>query len=197
MSSGGRACTSVRHAKEGFMNRSVFHAAGLIAAGAVVWAPGSACAEETPSATVTSHSGGYSLNPGGPAEGTVTREYQSPDAELLATGAFLLGVSYAGSVIVAGTSDRPEDHRLFIPVAGPWMDLTHRQHCADRVCPDETADRVLLVANGLLQSVGALQIISSFLFPTKYTETRPIAKGVHVAPQAGIGMAGVTAYGAF
>jgi hypothetical protein len=54
-----------------------------------------------------------------------------PNRELLHGGILALGVPYVASVVVAATSDRPEDKHLYIPVAGPWMDLANRSGCGN------------------------------------------------------------------
>src|SRR4051812_1512602 len=110
------------------MNRSALYAAALIAAGAIAWAPREAYAAES---TTNDAPEGYSLNPTRPSPRMVTREYQTPNESFVSSGAFLFGTTYAASAIVAATSDRPEDRRLFIPVAGPWLDLRHRERCPD------------------------------------------------------------------
>ncbi|MGC4069063.1 MAG: hypothetical protein QM784_31350 [Polyangiaceae bacterium] len=46
-----------------------------------------------------------------------------PNRPLLVTGAVISGASYAGSAIVAATSDRGSDDKLYYPVAGPWLSL--------------------------------------------------------------------------
>ena len=130
--------------------------------------------------------------------GFTTEEREEPDASLLSSGAFLLGTTYAASAIVAATSQREADHKLYVPVAGPWMDLMKRERCAGRTaCASETANRVLLVADGVLQGIGALQVLGAFAFPRKFTEVVPRAGHVHVTPTAMAGGAGITAYGAF
>ncbi|HMI85384.1 MAG TPA: hypothetical protein VK550_14915 [Polyangiaceae bacterium] len=95
-----------------------------------------------------------------------------PNRELLHSGIFALGVPYVASVIVAASSDRSEDKHLYIPVAGPWMDYANRGGCGhlgEPSCDTETAYKVLLIGNGILQGVGALEIIGSFLFPQTRT----------------------------
>jgi hypothetical protein len=98
-----------------------------------------------------------------------------PNRELLRSGLFALGVPYVASVIVAATSERPEDKHLYIPVAGPWLDFANRGPCGrvgEPSCEMETAYKVLLIGNGILQGVGALEIVGSFLFPETRTVTR-------------------------
>jgi hypothetical protein len=61
--------------------------------------------------------------------------------------------------VVAGFSDESSDKRLYIPVAGPWLDLAERD-CPD--CRHETANKALLVVDGIFQGLGALDIVGSF-----------------------------------
>jgi hypothetical protein len=108
-----------------------------------------------------------------------------PNRELLHSGIFALGVPYVASVIVAASSDRSEDKHLYIPVAGPWMDYANRSSCGhagEPSCDTETAYKVLLIGNGILQGVGALEIVGSFLFPQTTTVTASTDRKVLVSP---------------
>lgn len=109
-----------------------------------------------------------------------------PNRELLHSGIFALGVPYVASVIVAATSDRSEDKHLYIPVVGPWLDFANRGPCGNAgqpSCDAETAYKVLLVGNGILQGVGALEIVGSFLYPQTRTVTRSATdRRVFVSP---------------
>lgn len=49
-----------------------------------------------------------------------------PNRPMLITGAVVLGGTYAASAIVGAASKREADDKLFLPVVGPWMDLTKR-----------------------------------------------------------------------
>lgn len=80
----------------------------------------------------------------------------------------VLGGSYAASAIVAGTSDRPEDDKLYYPVVGPWMDLADRD-CSARPCDNKTLDTALLIAAGVGQGLGALAVVTSLFVPEKVT----------------------------
>ena len=107
------------------------------------------------------------------AEESVTTT--GPNATLLKSGVVALAVPYLASVIVASQSDRQEDKNLYIPVAGPWMDFANRGGCGGQgepACSTETAYKVLLVGSGVLQGIGALEILGSFIFPETRTETR-------------------------
>lgn len=92
------------------------------------------------------------------------------------SGVGTLVLSYVPAVVVAGFSDEPSDQRLYIPVAGPWLDLGERD-CPD--CRHETANKALLVVDGIFQGLGAIDIVGSFFV----TEDRVvIARAVPPSP---------------
>jgi hypothetical protein len=108
------------------------------------------------------------------AESTERVTTTGPNRSLLRSGFFTLGVPYVASVIVAATSDRSYDKNLYVPVAGPWMDLVDRESCGTVMgppCDRETVYKVLLVTSGILQGIGALEIVGSFVFPETRTVT--------------------------
>jgi hypothetical protein len=92
-----------------------------------------------------------------------------PNAYLLRSGLFTLGLSYAPALVVAIESDRNADDHLYAPVVGPWLDLANRDDC-DEGCDGETVNKVLLVTDGIFQGLGALQIVASLIVP----ETRAV-----------------------
>jgi hypothetical protein len=144
---------------------------------------GSAAAEET-------------VRVASPADRSTT----GPNRALMRSGLWTFGLAYVPAVIVAVESPLPEDDKLFIPVAGPWMDYATRD-CSE--CKHESTNKVLLVTDGIVQGLGALQILGSFLF----LETRPssahnsatsVAKsGIKLAPARVGGAYGLTAQGNF
>lgn len=93
-----------------------------------------------------------------------------PDPFLLRSGLFTLGAAYVPALVVAIDSDTRGDENLYVPVAGPWLDLAEREDCAAD-CGAETVNKALLVTSGVFQSLGALQVIGAFMFP----ETRTVA----------------------
>jgi hypothetical protein len=110
-----------------------------------------------------------------------------PNRPLLATGSVLLVSSYVPAVIGAAISDRSDADRLYIPVAGPWMTLAQG--------PEEKAGhKALLVADGALQGLGALMMVSSLLIPERTTQNWYLIgqnQKVRVGPQhmrAGFGL---------
>ena len=130
-----------------------------------------------------------------------TYEETGPNGGLIGGGVLMFGIAYGSSVVAAASSNRAADQSLFVPLLGPWIDLARRDGCigVDACGVNETANKVLLVAGGLFQAAGALQILGGFLFP----ETRIVVRqakderGLHLQPTAGYGSFGLSAYGAF
>ena len=131
-----------------------------------------------------------------------TRESASiPNPYFLRSGLFTLGASYVPALVVAIESDTQGDENLYVPVAGPWLDLSEREEC-DRDCGGENVNKALLVTSGVFQGLGALQVAGSFIFPETRTVTVSNADGspklsVTVTP-ASVGRgSGVVAVGKF
>jgi hypothetical protein len=126
----------------------------------------------------------------------ITYEESMPNGALIGSGLTMFGASYVPSMIVAASSDHPGDTALYVPVAGPWMNLATRDNgCPGGRCENDAANKVLLVADGVFQGLGALQILGGFLFPTTRTVTQ--IAGVHVIPSVGSSQVGLTAVGRF
>lgn len=127
-----------------------------------------------------------------------------PNSALLSSGITALAVPYLASVVVAAESEHPGDGNLFIPVAGPWMDLADR-HCEVGVqCHNEGLYKGLLIANGIFQGLGALQIAGAFIFPETITVTGTARRStptrtasIRVTPTSVGGGYGLAAVGAF
>src|SRR5262245_53483830 len=62
-------------------------------------------------------------------EETLAYVKRTPNENLIAGGAFLFLTSYGFSAVAAAKSDLPVDNRLYIPLAGPWMNLRERPPC--------------------------------------------------------------------
>jgi hypothetical protein len=98
-----------------------------------------------------------------------------PSEPLLMSGVLTLGLTYGAAAVVAATSSLDADHRMFVPVAGPWMALFNRGGCGGPIgpsCDTQTADRVLIAADGIGQALGAFMIIDAFLNPETITVSR-------------------------
>lgn len=103
---------------------------------------------------------------GAPVERETREEGYAPNVYLLTTGFILWGASYTGSLIVAGQSSNPADQHLYVPIVGPWIDLGNRGGCpANGSCDTETTNKVLLVADGVFQAIGTINVIWGFLRP--------------------------------
>jgi hypothetical protein len=94
------------------------------------------------------------------------RDETRPNRGLFMSGLIAAGVPYIASVVVAATSGHVGDRDLYIPVVGPYIDVGNRGGCpASGSCGTEILNKTLLVVDGVVQSVGALEILGSFLFP--------------------------------
>jgi hypothetical protein len=87
-----------------------------------------------------------------------------PSMEMVGSGIATFTLSYLPAVVVGATSGLDADRTLFVPLAGPWMDLTQRPRCGPLVsCNGEDTDKVLLVTDGVFQAIGAITIVGGFL----------------------------------
>src|SRR5258708_33704054 len=74
------------------------------------------------------------------------------------------------------------DHDLYIPVGGPWLDLAHRPDCGGyqmAQCNDmEPFYKVLLIEDGILQGIGALEVLAGMASSSPHhpTETARSSK---------------------
>jgi hypothetical protein len=97
-----------------------------------------------------------------------------PNSALLGSGLFAFGIPYVASVIVAAESNHAGDKNLYVPVVGPWMDFAQRGDCGGLTqpsCDSETGYKVLLAADGILQGIGAIEIVGALLMPETHTVT--------------------------
>ena len=123
-----------------------------------------------------------------------------PNRKLLMTGLVVFGAPYIASMGIAATSQHQGDSNLWIPALGPWVDLGARGGCpsGSTDCGNETGNKALLVADGILQTVGAFEIIGAFIWP-ETVEVTTVGKAdgplVHFTPgkvgRDGYGMAAV------
>lgn len=77
------------------------------------------------------------------------------------SGVWTFAGSYIPALVVSRVSPHDFDRPLAIPLAGPWIDLANRD-CEG--CKLETLNRVLLVGDGIMQSVGVFKVIGSLFF---------------------------------
>lgn len=135
------------------------------------------------------------------ADEVVAREtvYVGPSRPLLWSGIFTAGVPYAASVVVGAESSNTADRALFIPIAGPWVDLSQRGGCpvSTSSCNGETLNKVLLVGDGIFQGIGALTIVSAFLFPRRGPYGHASNRDFHISPLSLRSGGGLLAVGTF
>jgi hypothetical protein len=123
-----------------------------------------------------------------------------PNRTLITSGIVTLGISYGAAAIVGAQSDHDGDKSLLVPVAGPWMDLTSRGGCDVSPCGHETANKVLLVADGIVQALGALDIVLGFVMPERVSTAKAYVPGKvawGVTPVSGDRGYGLAAVGTF
>jgi hypothetical protein len=170
------------------MKQSIFQASSALAVALSVLASSSAALAQPPAPP--------SAPPASLPRDVITYEESMPNGALIGSGLTMFGASYLPSLVVAASSSRAGDTALYIPVVGPWVDLGQRDsQCPGGRCYGDAANKVLLVADGIFQGLGALQILGGFLFPTTRTVTQ-IAR-VHVLPTVGSSHVGLTAVGSF
>jgi hypothetical protein len=125
------------------------------------------------------------------------RERIRPNRPLLYSGLGVIAASYVPPIVVAATSDRAADKNLFIPVAGPWLDLAERGGCGPNPCETEAMYKTLLVTTGIAHLVGAGLVVSSFIVPEERARTTAPTKPIVVPTQMGRGGVGVSVMGTF
>lgn len=179
----------------------------LLTTACVVTTSASALADDaSPASGPVTSPGRMETEPAG-ANGSTPSDLPGPSTRswvnrpLLITSTLVLVGSYVPAAIIAFTSDRPSDQtNLYYPVVGPWLDLANRD-CSNRPCPDGDAlGKVLLIADGIGQGLGALGVVTSFFLPNKVTRNWYLIGGdkFHAAPtHIGTGGYGLSAAGSF
>jgi hypothetical protein len=131
-----------------------------------------------------------------------TTQATGPSMLMVGSGVVIFGVGYLPAVIVGATSGLEADHTLFVPIAGPWIDLTQRPGCSPASqCNVENTNKVLLATDGVVQALGALTVIGGFLTPSHQTtsvRTKRAGLDLRVLPaKLGGSGYGLEALGAF
>ena len=103
------------------------------------------------------------------------REETHPNGSEIAAGLVIFGIPYAASLASYGASKHAGDDNLWVPVAGPWLDLAERGGLptARATREDEITNRVLLVSDGVFQALGAVAVLGAFIFPELRTKQLP------------------------
>jgi hypothetical protein len=109
--------------------------------------------------------------PSAPAPVTEQTSYAPPNRLILGGGIIAFVGSYASSVIVASASSNSYDKNLYYPIAGPWLDLSHRPGCvsSEGNCANESAFAGLLIVDGVFQALGAIGTALGFMVPERRT----------------------------
>jgi len=127
----------------------------------------------------------------------------SYNAPIFVTGALVFGAAYGASAITAASSDDTRgNHRLYVPLAGPWLALSDRGSCdiSRSRCDNETTAKVLLIADGVFQAAGVLGMLDGIFQPSSHrviTRRARLDTKVHVVPSTVHGDPGVTVLGRF
>jgi hypothetical protein len=125
------------------------------------------------------------------------------DPMLVLTGAVFMGIPYGASVAAGAVSNIPADKFLYIPVAGPAVDLIVRNTCATEGCKGDVGTVALpLALSALAQAGGLAMLITAFTSPgqppaSAFAKAEPPRPHVRVVPSAYAGGAGLTAFGTF
>jgi hypothetical protein len=125
------------------------------------------------------------------------------NAPMFTSGALVFGLAYGASVISAAASDDERgNHRLYVPLAGPWLALSDRGSCdiSRSSCDHETTVKVLLIADGIFQAAGVLAMLDGVFQPTTHRVVRHTAKldtKLHLTPATVHGDPGVAVFGRF
>jgi hypothetical protein len=132
------------------------------------------------------------------AQETIEHEVIRPNRPLLIGGVAVVAASYIPAVAVAATSEHAGDDRLYIPVAGPWLDLADRgDTCGNNSCTTEGVYKGLLIGAGVAHVVGVGLIVSSLLVPEEHYQRTASTKPMVLPAQMGKSGAGVTVVGPF
>lgn len=126
---------------------------------------------------------------------TTLVESRRPNRPWLIVGGALFASTYVTTAAVAGGVGSIRDHDLYIPVAGPWINLATRG--TDQ--PTNTRDTLLIGGSGVLQGIGLGMVVTSFIIPEKVAGATISAGPVKmlVTPTASAGAGGVGAVGTF
>jgi hypothetical protein len=92
------------------------------------------------------------------ADTVIRDETHATNWPLFHSGVWTFAGTYIPSLVVSQVSPYKFDRALAIPVAGPWIDLGTRD-CDG--CDLETLNRVMLVGDGILQTVGVVKVIGA------------------------------------
>lgn len=113
-----------------------------------------------------------------------------PNRQLLSSGMFMLTVAYVPTAIVRFANPKHTSDNLYIPVAGPWLEIARQ--------PVSSDNKALMILSGAFQDLGAFFFVMGLFVPEVTVVQEKIAsKRVQAAPLAGAGTLGMSASGRF
>lgn len=143
---------------------------------------------------------GFTVQGPRPARETTYILETGPNVPIAVTGLALFVASYGAAVIAAADTNRSSDHKLFIPLVGPWLDIGKTGTCANAPCTGRAADAVLIALDGSVQAVGLVLGIAGLLAPEHRVipvlETGKNTR-IELSPTGGAAGAGLSARGNF
>lgn len=133
---------------------------------------------------------------------TAEKSKWEPNRPMAIIGSALFLGSYGASVIVGAASGNDSDKKLFIPVAGPWIDMGDRRCGFGQCGATSDFENSLLVASGVAQAAGIGLAVASLFVPNSSNESRvaktPPKPELHVLPTSvGRAAPGIGAVGTF
>lgn len=95
------------------------------------------------------------------AEDTVVRREVTiaPSSAFLASGTIMLSLGHGVATVLAVSSTYDKDRLLFVPIAGPWIDLGLRPQSTT----DENWARFGLVVDGVAQLAGLALVVTGLI----------------------------------
>jgi len=114
-----------------------------------------------------------------------------PNRPLMISSAFMFTAAYVPAVIATAANHHDTTDNVYIPVAGPWMELARE--------PASSGNKALLALSGVFQDLGALGMLLSVFVPERKTSSWYLIgnKRLSAAPAAGPNSYGLSARGQF
>lgn len=133
----------------------------------------------------------YELTPPGAGGEGRSETRRWPNRPLMLTSTLVFTAAYVPVVLVAAFSKEDTTDNLYIPVAGPWLEIARE--------PVNPANTAALAISGAFQGLGALGMITSLMVPERRTSRWYLLgnKRVAFAPVASRLAYGVSAAGQF
>lgn len=133
----------------------------------------------------------YQLTPPGAGGEGRSETRRWPNRPLMLTSTLVFTAAYVPVVLVRAFSKEDSTDNLYIPVAGPWLELARE--------PVNAANTAALAISGVFQGLGALGMVTSLMVPERRTSRWYLLgnKRVALAPVASPFAYGVSAAGRF